>query len=38
MTAPFYLLLSSFPFHGAGYYDAGIMMLLLSREINHLNS
>ena len=37
MTAPFYVLSSSFPFHGAGYYDSGILMLLLSGGTDHVN-
>jgi hypothetical protein len=37
MTAPFYLL-SSFSFHGTGYCDIRIMMLLLSRATDHVNS
>lgn len=37
MTAPFYLL-SSFSFHGTGYCDIRIMMLLLSRGTDHVNS
>jgi hypothetical protein len=37
MTAPFYLLSSSFSFHGAGYCDIRIMMLLLSRGTDHVN-